>query len=73
MVAHCAATRARRAQVVLPYFDVAVQGGSQVVAKRVGQVALNFAAGSQRAQTTGQAWSGSSRAAATLPEDVRQT
>ena len=36
-------------QVVLPYFDVALQGGSQVVAKRVGQVALNFAAGSQRA------------------------
>jgi len=58
-------------QVVLPYFSVAVQGGSEVVAKRIGQVVLNFPAGSQRAQARGQAVIWVSRAAATLPADVR--
>ncbi len=42
-----------------------------MVAKRVGNVGLNFAAGSARAQTAGQATIHVSRAAATLPEDVR--
>src|SRR3954471_12187537 len=32
-------------QVLLPYFDVALQGGTRVVAKQVGQAAINFAAG----------------------------
>ena len=59
-------------QVVLPYFSVAVQGGSEIVAKRIGQVVLNFPAGSQRAQARGQAVIWVSRAAATLPADVRQ-
>ena len=58
--------------VVLPYFTVAMQGGTQVVAKRIGNVGLNFAAGSQRAQTSGQATIQVSRAAATLPEEVRK-
>ena len=58
--------------VVLPYFTVAMQGGTVVVAKRVGNVGLNFAAGSARAQTSGQATIQVSRAAATLPEDVRR-
>ena len=58
--------------MVLPYFTVAMQGGTQVVAKRVGNVGLNFAAGSQRAQTSGQATVQIARAAATLPEDVRR-
>jgi hypothetical protein len=58
--------------VVLPYFTVAMQGGSQVVAKRVGNIGLNFAAGSIRAQTSGQATIQVSRAAATLPADVRR-
>lgn len=58
--------------VVLPYFTVAMQGGTQVVAKRLGNVALNFAAGSQRAQTSGQATIQVSRSVATLPEDVRR-
>jgi hypothetical protein len=57
--------------VVLPYFTVAMQGGTQVVAKRLGNVALNFAAGSQRAQTSGQATIQVSRSVATLPVDVR--
>jgi hypothetical protein len=58
--------------VVLPYFTVAMEGGSQVVAKRVGNIGLNFAAGSIRAQTSGQATIQVSRAAATLPPDVRK-
>ena len=41
----CAATRDRRGSVVLPYFDVAMQGGSKVVAKQIGQLGLNFPAG----------------------------
>ena len=63
---------AEQRSVVLPYFTVAMQGGTQVVAKKVGNVGLNFAAGSQRAQTSGQATVQISRAAATLPEDVRK-
>jgi len=59
-------------QVVLPFFSVAVQGGSQIVAKRIGHVALNFEAGSQRAQTRGQAVVRVSRSAATLPANVRE-
>jgi hypothetical protein len=58
--------------VVLPYFDVVVQGGTNVVAKKVGQLALNFAAGSQRARTNGQATARVSQAAATIPADVRR-
>ncbi len=63
-------TQAR--QVILPYFDAVVQAGNRVVAKRVGQVALNFAAGSLRAQTSAQATARISRSAATLPENVRE-
>ena len=59
-------------QVVLPYFDVVLQGGSEVVAKKVGYIALNFPAGNPRAQTRGQATVRVSRAAATLPDNVRQ-
>jgi hypothetical protein len=58
-------------QVLLPYFDVAVQAGDRVVAKRVGQVALNFPAGSLRAQTSAQASVRIARSAATLPQEVR--
>jgi hypothetical protein len=64
------ATEAR--SVVLPYFTVAMQGGTQVVAKRLGNIGLNFAAGSIRAQTSGQATIQVSRSVATLPEDVRK-
>ena len=64
------ATEAR--SVVLPYFTVAMQGGTQVVAKRLGNVGLNFAAGSIRAQTSGQATIQVSRSVATLPEETRR-
>lgn len=59
-------------QVVLPYFDSVVQGGSDVVAKRVGYVALTFADGSLRGQTSGQATARVSRTAAALPADVER-
>lgn len=58
--------------VVLPYFDVAMQGGTNVIAKRVGRVALQFPAGQLRAQTQGQATIQVNRAAVTLPEEVRR-
>ena len=59
-------------QVVLQYFSVAVQGGNQIAAKRIGQIALNFPEGSQRAQTRGQAVVRVSRAATSLPANVRE-
>lgn len=57
-------------QVVLPFFDAVLQGGNRVVAKHVGAVALNFAAGSLRAQTSGQATARIARSAAALPPNV---
>lgn len=64
-------TRAAR-QVVLPFFNVAVRGGSDIAAKRIGQVALNFADGSAKAWTTSQATIRVHRSAAVLPDNVRQ-
>lgn len=69
--------QARRARtdaardVTLPFFVTVVQGGSSVVAKRIGRVALHFDAGQARAETTGQGTATVSRAAATLPQEVR--
>ena len=59
-------------QVILPYFDVALQGGSKIVAKRIGQLALNFAPGDVHAWTRAQAIVRVNRATATLPENVRR-
>ena len=59
-------------QVVLPYFDVALQGGANVVAKRVGQAVLNFAPGDLHAWARVQATVRVNRGAATLPANVRQ-
>jgi hypothetical protein len=70
--------QARRARadaardVVLPYFITVVQGGTSVVAKRVGRVQVHFAAGALRASTVGQATTGVSRAAATLDPEMRK-
>ncbi|MCY7339284.1 MAG: hypothetical protein LH465_04945 [Sphingomonas bacterium] len=57
--------------VVLPFYDIAMQAGAQVVAKRVGQVAVNFPAGSQRGSGNSQAIVRINRAATSLPENVR--
>jgi hypothetical protein len=59
-------------QVILPYFNIALQGGSNIAAKQIGQVVLNFPAGSVRAQTQVQATIRVNRSVATLPADVRQ-
>jgi hypothetical protein len=58
--------------VVLPYFAVAVQGGTQVQAKSVSRVGLHFADGELRASTNAAATGSVSRAAVTLPEDIRR-
>lgn len=58
-------------RVILPYFDVALRGGSGVAAKQVGAVALDFPAGSQHATTRAQASIRVNRGAATLPANVR--
>ena len=60
-------------QVVLPYFDVALRGGSEIAAKQIGQVALNFEAGHLHAWARVQATVRVNRAAAALPADVRAT
>ena len=57
--------------VTLPYFITVVRGGSAVVAKRIGRVTVHFAAGQNRAATTGQASTVIARAAATLPDDIK--
>ena len=59
-------------QVVLPYFNVALQGGGRIVAKSVGQSVLNFPAGGIHSWTRVQAVIRVNRGAATLPENVRQ-
>lgn len=58
-------------QVIIPFFDAVVQAGERVVAKRVGAVALDFPAGSLRAEARAQATARVSRAAATLSEEAR--
>jgi hypothetical protein len=58
--------------VTLPYFAAVVQGGTNVVSKRVGRVTLHFANGQARASTQATASSQVLRSAATLPEDIRK-
>jgi hypothetical protein len=58
--------------VILPYFTTVVQGGSAVVAKRVGQVTLQFADGQQRASASAQAASYIDKASASLPAEIVQ-
>ncbi len=59
-------------QVTLPYFSAIVRGGSAVVAKRIGQVTLNFAPGEYRATATATAGSYVDKASATLPPEIQQ-
>ena len=59
-------------QVVLPYFATVVRGGTNVVAKRVGQVTLNFAAGEYRASAAAKAGSYVDRDVATLPPEIQK-
>ena len=57
--------------VVLPFFDVAMQAGSDVVAKRIGQVAVNVPAGSRRGTGRGGATIRINRNATGLTPEVR--
>ena len=59
-------------QVTLPYYNVIAQGGGDVVAKKIGYVALNFPAGGVRAQTNAQATGRVARGAVVLPEDIQR-
>ena len=58
--------------VTLPFFLTMVRGGTEVVAKRVGQVSVHFDAGKTRATGAGRATGYVARAAATLPDEVRR-
>jgi len=58
--------------VELPYFTTVVRGGNAVVSKRIGTVTIQFADGQERAQAHGVGGAYIDRAAATLPEDIRQ-
>lgn len=58
--------------ISLPYFSTVVRGGNAVIAKRLGTVTIAFADGQERARGSGVAGAVINRAAATLPDDIRQ-
>jgi hypothetical protein len=55
----------------LPYFATVVQGGTNIVAKRVSRVGIHFDDGQLRTSTSASATTHVLRSAATLPEDIR--
>lgn len=59
-------------QIVLPYYATVLRGGSQIVSKEIGRVALNFVDGEYRARTTAQATATISRTAAAIPPDIEE-
>ena len=58
--------------VSFPYFISVVQGGTAVIAKRIGHLTVHFDAGKDRATASGQATSIVNRAAATLSDEVKK-
>lgn len=58
--------------VTLPYFSTVVQGGTAVVAKRIGQVTVNFADGQYRAQAAAKGAAYIDPASAALPPEIVQ-
>jgi hypothetical protein len=58
--------------VTLPYFATVVRGGETVVAKKIGNVTLNFADGQARAQASASGSADIDKASATLPADIRE-
>lgn len=58
--------------VTLPFFAAVVQGGDRLVAKQMGKVTINFAAGQDRAQASASAQSSVLRSATALPADVNE-
>jgi hypothetical protein len=59
-------------EVAVPYFATVVQGGGNVVAKKLSRIGLRFDDGQYRATTNGVATSRVLRSAATLPQDIRR-
>ena len=59
-------------EVTLSYFVTVVQGGTAVVAKRIGTVTLHFDAGQARAAAQGTGVATVSRAAASLSPEIRK-
>ena len=57
--------------VTFPYFVTVLRGGGSVTAKRIAQATVHFDAGQARAQVSAQGSSVISRAAATIPDDIR--
>jgi hypothetical protein len=57
--------------VQLPFYIAIVRGGTQVTAKRIATVSVHFDAGQRRAQASGQGTTSIARAAATLPQEIR--
>jgi hypothetical protein len=58
--------------VTLPYYATVLQGGTAVVAKRLGNVAVTFPEGQVRGTGRAQASAYVERAAATLPADIQE-
>jgi len=58
--------------VALPFFVTVVRGGNAVVAKRIGTVTVHFDAGQARGTARAQGNAYVSRAAATLPDAIRE-
>jgi hypothetical protein len=58
--------------VVLPYFAVVVQGGTNIVSKSVSNIGIHFDDGQLRASTSGSAGGSVSRAAVTLPPEIQR-
>ncbi|WP_225204888.1 hypothetical protein [Novosphingobium huizhouense] len=65
-------TRGAR-HVDIPYFSVVMRGGTQVLAKRIGTIGIDFADGQERASAQGRAGASVDRAEATLPREIRAT
>ena len=59
-------------QVILPYFNVALQGTNRIAAKSVGNSALDFKAGEIQTWTRVQAVIRVNRGVATLPQNVQR-
>lgn len=59
-------------QVILPYFATVVRGGTNVIAKRVNSVTLDFAPGATRASAVAKAASYVDKDVATLPADIQK-
>ena len=57
--------------VQLPYFVTVMRGGTAVISKRIGTVTLNFAAGQERAQASGQGAAYIDKNEATLSPEIR--